>query len=91
MTMTTLLTLSAMFDSTRHNVPKVSYISFLDIWMVTCIIFVFGTMIEYTIVHRLYKSNQKSRAESVEKHMRIAIPFLFVGFNIFYWAMLAKA
>ena len=90
MTMTTLLTLSAMFDSTRHSVPRVSYISFLDIWMVTCIVFVFGSMIEYTIVHSFYKSNQKFRADSLERLMKIAIPFLFLGFNIFYWTMLVK-
>ncbi|CAB4067417.1 GLRA2 [Lepeophtheirus salmonis] len=39
MGMTTLLTLTAMFGAVRNNVPKVSYVSYLDIWMVACIFF----------------------------------------------------
>ena len=91
MGMTTLLTLTAMFGATRQNVPKVSYISYLDIWMVTCIIFVFASMIEFTAVHSLHKSNRRHRAESVERLMRIVLPVLFVGFNIFYWTILATS
>ena len=89
--MTTLLTLSAMSDATRQNVPRVSYISFLDIWMVACIIFVFASMIEFVVVHNLYKSNQKARADSVERQIRVAIPISFAGFNILYWTMLFKS
>ena len=91
MGMTTLLTLTAMFGATRQNVPRVSYISYLDIWMVTCIFFVFASMIEFTIVHSLYRSNQRSRADYVERLMRIVIPIIFIGFNLFYWTLLATS
>ena len=30
--------------------PKVSYFTALDVWMVTCIVFVFGALIEFTVV-----------------------------------------
>ena len=33
MSMTIMLTLTAMFASERQNVPRVSYITCLDIWM----------------------------------------------------------
>ena len=88
MGMTTLLTLTAMFGATRQNVPRVSYISYLDIWMVTCIIFVFASMIEFTVVHSLHKSNRKPHADFVERLMRIMIPVSFLGFNLIYWTML---
>ena len=91
MGMTTLLTLTVMFGATRQNVPRVSYVSYLDIWMVTCIIFVFGSMIEFTVVHSLYKSNRRASAEYVERLMRIVIPVLFIGFNIFYWTILLSS
>ena len=91
MGMTTLLTLTAMFGATRQNVPRVSYISYLDIWMVTCIIFVFASMIEFTVVHSLYRSNRRSHAEYVERLMRIVIPVIFLAFNFFYWTILATS
>ena len=86
--MMTLLTLSAMFGSTRQNVPKVSYVSYLDIWMVTCIIFVFVSMIEFVVVQFLHKSQRNALGKLVERLMRILIPVFFVLFNIMYWAKL---
>lgn len=50
MAMTTLLTLAAMFGAVRQSTPKVSYVSALDIWMCTCIIFVFFALLEYVVV-----------------------------------------
>ena len=50
MSMTTLLTLAAMFGSVRQNTPRVSYVSALDVWMCGCIIFVFFTLFEYVVV-----------------------------------------
>ena len=58
MGMTTLLTLIAMFGATKKDTPKVSYISYLDIWMLACIIFVFVSMIEFVVVHQFFKNNQ---------------------------------
>ena len=50
MSMTTLLTLSSMFSALSNITPPISYTSKLDIWMVACITFVFGTLFEFTIV-----------------------------------------
>merc|ERR1719411_884844 len=50
MAMTTLLTLAAMFGAVRQSTPRVSYVSALDIWMCTCIIFVFFALLEYVVV-----------------------------------------
>ena len=86
--MMTLLTLSAMFGSTRMNVPKVSYVSYLDIWMVTCIIFVFVTMIEFVAVQFLHKTKRNALGKLLERLMRILIPVFFVLFNIIYWTKL---
>ena len=85
MGMTTLLTLTAMFGSTRGSVPRVSYSSYLDIWMVACIVFVFASIIEFTIVHSLYRNNRKACGDCLEKIMQILIPIVFLVFNAFYW------
>ena len=63
--MTTLLTLTAMFSAVRQNVPRVSYISYLDIWMLTCMIFVFSCIMEFIVVTALTKFGQKKHGERV--------------------------
>ena len=88
MGMTTLLTLTAMFGSTRQNVPRVSYTSYLDIWMLTCILFVFSSMVEFVVVQFCIKSKRLRSAKVVEHLMRVAIPVLFIIFNIMYWTKL---
>ena len=50
MSMTTLLTLSAMFGSLTSITPPISYTTKMDVWMVGCIIFVFSTLFEFTVV-----------------------------------------
>jgi len=65
MAMTTLLTLAAMFGAVRQNTPRVSYVSALDIWMCTCIIFVFFTLLEYVVV--LCLIYRKTETEEVEE------------------------
>ena len=90
MGMTTLLTLIAMFGATRKDAPKVSYVSYLDIWMLSCIIFVFGSMLEFVIVHRFFMRNQRRKAELLELNMRIMLSLIFVGFNVVYWIILLR-
>ena len=85
MTMTTLLTLTAMFGSVRSNVPRVHYVSLLDVWMFVCIVFVFLVIIHFMVVISLLRFNKKIAAERVE-HIGVAmIPVLFLGFNLIYW------
>ena len=55
MGMTTLLTLAAMFSAIATTTPRVSYSSKLDVWMVFCVIFVFGTLLEFTLLIFLQK------------------------------------
>ena len=50
MSMTTLLTLASMFAGLVDLTPPISYTSKLDTWMITCIVFVFGTLAEFTVV-----------------------------------------
>ena len=50
MSMTTLLTLSSMFNALTTITPPISYTTKLDTWMVCCIAFVFGTLLEFTVV-----------------------------------------
>ena len=83
--MTTLLTLTAMFGSVRSSVPRVSYISLLDIWMFMCIVFVFIVIIHFVVVISLLRYGHKKAAEAVEIVGALLVPILFIMFNVFYW------
>ena len=43
----------------RQNVPRVSYVSYLDIWMLTCMIFVFSCILEFIVVTALNRTGEK--------------------------------
>merc|ERR1719209_1039175 len=85
MGMTTLLTLTAMFSSVRQNVPRVSYISLLDIWMLVCMIFVFSCILEFIVVTVQIRSGKKALGERFERVAKLVIPLAFLAFNLAYW------
>jgi len=88
MGMTTLLTLTAMFSSVRQNVPRVSYVSFLDIWMLVCMIFVFTCILEFIIATIFIRSGKKNQGDKFELLCKIFLPIIFLVFNICYWPVL---
>ncbi|XP_052282816.1 glycine receptor subunit alpha-3-like [Dreissena polymorpha] len=53
----TVLTMTTQSGGARADLPKVSYIKGIDVWMATCLIFVFAALIEFACV------NVKSRVE----------------------------
>jgi len=67
MAMTTLLTLAAMFGAVRQNTPKVSYVSALDVWMCSCIVFVFFILLEYVIILSLMYRKTKPEEDDISK------------------------
>ena len=47
--------------------PKVSYVSFLDVWMVTCLVFVNGCMFEFILVTALVNRGLERLGDKVSK------------------------
>ena len=45
----TFLTICEQTQSFNSGLPKVSYIKAIDIWMITCDVFVFATLLEYCL------------------------------------------
>uniref|UniRef100_A0A914IA05 Uncharacterized protein n=1 Tax=Globodera rostochiensis TaxID=31243 RepID=A0A914IA05_GLORO len=48
---TTLLTLSTQANSVKNSLPEVSYMKSLDLFLAVSVLFVFGVLIEFTIVN----------------------------------------
>ena len=49
----------------RQNVPRVSYVSLLDIWMLVCMIFVFSCILEFIVITVHIRSGKKALGERV--------------------------
>ena len=50
----------------RQNVPRVSYVSLLDIWMLVCMIFVFACILEFIVITVYIRSGKKMLGEKVK-------------------------
>uniref|UniRef100_A0AAN0LW25 Gamma-aminobutyric acid receptor subunit beta n=1 Tax=Polyphagotarsonemus latus TaxID=1204166 RepID=A0AAN0LW25_9ACAR len=66
---TTVLTMTTLMSSTNAQLPKISYIKSIDVFLGTCFVMVFGSLLEYAIVGYLGKriSMRKSRNEQINK------------------------
>jgi len=63
---TTVLTMATQLTGSRTNAPKVSYPKAMDIWMAMCMIFVFGSLLEYAFVNVLARNNTKDKKDEDE-------------------------
>ncbi|XP_022648400.1 glycine receptor subunit alpha-2-like isoform X2 [Varroa destructor] len=57
---TTLLTISSKGAGIQSNLPPVSYVKAMDVWMGTCTSFVFSALLEFTVVNYLWRHNPVS-------------------------------
>ena len=55
----TVLTMTTQSSGARANLPKVSYIKAIDVWMATCLFFVFAALIEFAWVNVLSRVQQR--------------------------------
>ncbi|XP_077986439.1 glycine receptor subunit alpha-3-like [Glandiceps talaboti] len=55
---TTALTLTTLSSAARTHIAKVSYTKAIDIWMLTCSVFVFAAMLEFAMASYLHNKAQ---------------------------------
>ena len=90
MGMTTILTLVALYSGVRQAVPKVSYISYLDIWMVACLFFTSFCILEFVIVIWLIRLGKEDLAEVIERYSRYLFPVVFIVFCLIYMVVIVS-
>lgn len=66
---TTVLTMTTLMSSTNSQLPKISYVKSIDVFLGTCFVMVFASLLEYATVGYLGKriAMRKSRAEQLQK------------------------
>ncbi|CAG0887096.1 unnamed protein product [Cyprideis torosa] len=52
---TTLLTVSSKASGVQAEIPQVSYVKAIDIWMGTCTAFIFAALLEFTLVNYFWR------------------------------------
>ncbi|KAK2160626.1 hypothetical protein LSH36_129g06010 [Paralvinella palmiformis] len=55
----TILTMTTQSTGVRQSLPRVSYIKAIDVWMSTCLVFVFASLLEFAIVNVLSRKEVK--------------------------------
>lgn len=61
---TTVLTMTTLISSARASLPKVSYVKAIDWYLLLCLIFVFGSILEYTFIAFMINVRNKSKKKS---------------------------
>eukprot|EP00092_Neocalanus_flemingeri_P018558 GFUD01020095.1.p1 GENE.GFUD01020095.1~~GFUD01020095.1.p1 ORF type:complete len:373 (-),score=101.77 GFUD01020095.1:109-1227(-) len=86
--MMTYLTLTTMNSSNKSMLPQVSYMTFMDIWVITCILFVFTTNVVSIIEIVMLKSGMVLVGKKFNLICKILLPALFIVFNTVYWPII---
>ena len=87
LTVLTLLALVTQFSGIRSQLPPVSYASAGDVWLITCMMFVFSAIIELAVVNffdrrrKLLMSADKSTKEEIERKETTKIKEIRDKFN----------
>ncbi|XP_053400445.1 glycine receptor subunit alpha-2-like [Mercenaria mercenaria] len=84
----TVLTMTTQSSGARNNLPKVSYLKAIDVWMAVCLGFVFLALVQFAYVNldvRRIMKEDREKARNVDRVSRILFPTAFLIFNIVYW------
>ena len=47
----TVLTMTTQSTGSRAQLPRVSYVNAMDVWLATCLVFVFAALLEYSVAN----------------------------------------
>ncbi|UMM40025.1 hypothetical protein L5515_016818 [Caenorhabditis briggsae] len=76
LSITTLLTISTQANAVKLALPEVSYMKAIDVWMGSCMAFVFGVMIEFTICHYAKTLEKEKDRQAREAELRGGPPLV---------------
>ena len=72
----TVLTMTTQSSGARANLPKVSYIKAIDVWMAMCLFFVFAALIEFAWVNVLARVQLRRQSVSSNSPKKVIKYFI---------------
>ncbi|NXU08284.1 GBRG2 protein, partial [Pardalotus punctatus] len=64
---TTVLTMTTLSTIARKSLPKVSYVTAMDLFVSVCFIFVFSALVEYGTLHYFVSNRKPSKDKDKKK------------------------
>ncbi len=64
---TTVLTMTTISTGVRSSLPRISYVKAIDIYLVTCFVFVFSALLEYAAVNYTYWSERAKKRKRINQ------------------------
>lgn len=74
---TTMLSVVAFNFAIANTLPKISYVTRMDLFIVTGYVFVFGAFLENLAVHVLGRNDKNTTAARLDRRCRMAFPAVF--------------
>jgi hypothetical protein len=78
---TTVLTIIAFAFAISGSLPRVPYLTFIDVFFLTCNLFVFIAIAELMSVHVSHRTRGTDIAERIRRHARWLVPIAFLVSN----------
>jgi len=86
---TTILSLALLFANVNASLPKISYVTSIDVYIGFCFVMVFGALIEYVCVAgcatKSSPQNMDGKRSFLDVICRFIFPIIFIIFHIVYW------
>ena len=87
---TNLITMTTMSNGIHAIIPKTSYLTFVDVWLQGCFVFLFICIAELVIFCAFNFSGRRlsgKTANLINEQSRRILPLLFLVFVIIYWLL----
>ncbi|XP_052795135.1 glycine receptor subunit alpha-4-like isoform X1 [Mya arenaria] len=70
----TVLTMTTQSAGARNNLPKVSYLKAIDVWMAACLLFVFLALVQFAYVNVLSRVQKRRQLKPVAGKIALGTP-----------------
>lgn len=67
----TVLTMTTQASAITQTLPRVSYVKAIDIWVAMCLGFVFGALLEYSLVNVLARTEQDKLLKNISHNPKL--------------------